>query len=64
MVQSGFCPRCGGYAELVQEHLDDGSMPYVRFRGPPPNLYCRKCVADIKLLKAKVKQQKSGSYGG
>ena len=56
MVQSGFCPSCGYFGPLVEEHRDNGSLSYPRTRGPPAPLLCRECIAKKKLDNAKLKQ--------
>lgn len=62
-AQSGFCPRCGDFAQLVREHRDDGREARVMVRGPLPLLYCRRCVADLKALKAAKKRERLRLYG-
>lgn len=58
MVQSGFCPKCGDFAELHAEHQDNGRPAYIPFRGPPPTLYCRPCIAEMKREKARQRRAK------
>lgn len=59
MSQLGFCPSCGDFGELVPEHRDDGRPAYIRYRGPQPILYCKDCVARMKLEKARERQRMS-----